>query len=299
MRPVALIPYVCGAGAQRLGCEQGPSYCKKHNLQNHLKNASWFADPDALYRMDHGKKSHDRVPPLGSLERRALVLRHCERLRDHVAAAVKEGSLPVVIGGDHSMAAASMGGLVKAEGGRTGLVWIDAHPDLNTWETTPSNSIHGMPVAAMLGMGDEDMRALAGKEPMIRSEDVFYLGIRSIDPPERWAIAEFNIWNCTMDHLNMIGFQKAFSHALEKASSQTDHLVLSIDLDSLDPEDTPSVGSPVSGGLRKSDLIPVLREASRRHRFDLIEIAEFNPTLPGAEKTYGVLCEILESLINP
>jgi arginase len=304
-KKIELIPFSCGAGAQVPGCERGPSDLKAYGIAEHLAklgvNIAWQSDPDEILNGAHGAREHKLLPAHGSGERRDFVLWHCTHLRDAVEAAVLRGSLPVTIGGDHAMAAGSISGLARARKshGRTGLIWVDAHPDLNTWDTTQSKAMHGMPVAALLGMAEEVFPGLTGGARVIDPKHLFYLGIRDIDPGESKYISELGIRHINVAQALTKGVEAAFFEAAETLKGQVDSLVLSIDVDSFDPVDAPSVGSPVLEGFHPDEVLPVLRALARNFKFDLIEIAEYNPTLPGKEKTRELVRDMLEALLAP
>lgn len=298
MTSISLIPFLCGMGAQITGCEQGPGYCHDHGLQKDLEAlghaAKWIADPKTI------PHDYNDVPDLGSDKRRDAVYESCATLRDHVKTAIAQDQFPLVLGGDHSMAAGSIAGFIQAHDAfeRTGLIWVDAHPDINTFDTTPSQSIHGMAVAAMIGMQNTKLRALTDHVQMLKAEHVFYIGIRDIDPGEQKAIDTLSIPHRTMAQIHETGLKEALQSAFETLSSQVDYLALSVDLDGLDPRDTPAVGSPVPGGPRHADFLPLLVDCVKQHKIDMLEVAEFNPTLSGAEQTYQALRDLVLGVLQ-
>lgn len=304
--PIRLIPYCCGAGGSTAGCELGPVDLCNRGLAEVLGtqgiDISWQEDPEQFYRQSPwGAAFHESLPPLGTDERRQGVSWHCTHLRDQVVSVIKAGARPVTIGGDHSMAAGSLAGLAQAHQahGRIGVIWVDAHADINTPETSPSQAFHGMPVAAMLGMGHPDFAALGGAgKAVLRPEHVFYLGLRDVDQGEEEAIRRLGIHAFTKEDVDAMGIENAFSAALETVSAGTDHLCLSVDLDAFDPAQAPSVGTPVDNGFRREDLLPVLKRLVQSGDFDLIELAEYNPTLAGADQTYDLTCETLKALLS-
>ena len=168
MRNISLIPFVCSAGGQIAGSERAGVDLKDAGLVETLQKAGipidWQVDPHEIYARPFGEAAHKALPPLGSAERKAIVVAHCRWLREQVESAAEAGALPVTIGGDHTMGLASIAAVATARRARgdTGLIWIDAHADINTPETSPSQALHGMPLAALLGMGDPDYVAVAG-----------------------------------------------------------------------------------------------------------------------------------------
>jgi arginase len=296
-KKISLIPYVCGAGASLAGAEEGPAALKNFGLQTALGGLSraviWQDDPATLLEAE--RALYQDLPPLGSAERRAIVLKQCRRLSDAVERAVKNGALPVVIGGDHSSAAGSLAGFARATGahGRIGVLWVDAHSDINTPDTSPSQALHGMPVAALLGLGDAEFAQIGGGAPVLRPENIIYTGLRSVDPGEIRRIRDLGITAFLIEHTDIAGWRAALLDAVRDVAARTDYLVLSIDMDAFDPSIAPSVGSPEEYGFDGPEILSILQEISRIHAPDMIEIVEFNPRLSGAQKTYALLCEVL------
>lgn len=304
MNNTVLIPFVCGAGASTAGCEQGPVMMKREGLAEALAARGipcrWAVDPEALYSEPTGAAAHAALPPLGDARRKALVLHHCSDLRDRVEAAVRAGDIPVTLGGDHAMAAGSIAGLARAKNahGRIGVLWIDAHADINTPATSPSQAFHGMPVAALLGQGDADFTALGGgSRPVLQPQHIFYLGLRDLDEGEIAAMELMNIGHMTAREVLEAGYAAALERAIAHISEGTDYLFLTLDLDAFDPEVAPAVGTPVPDGFRRGDFLPALRDAVANNIFAGFEVTEFNPTLAGAGQTYDLLLQSLTFIL--
>lgn len=302
MKKIRLVPYVCGAGASTLGAEQGPVDLFDYGLVDKLAlsgvDVDWFENPHDLYDSDKGAAAHSGLPPLGAKERRDLVLWHARRFSGRVEEALKGSALPVTIGGDHSMAAASIAALVRVKNahGRTGVLWIDAHADINTPETSPSQALHGMPVAALLGMGDPDFAALCGgTEPALKPENICYVGLRDVDAGETAYMAELGIKAFYMQDIKEKGLDAVMKEACAHIARHADYLFLDLDVDGLDPSDAPATGTPVVGGIKKADFLPALEQIVRDYDFSAFEIAEYNPTLPDKETTRQTICDVLRS----
>ncbi|MEM6781423.1 MAG: arginase [Pseudomonadota bacterium] len=303
MRKIGLIPYICGAGATTSGCETAPPYLEQHGLVQHLRSlgldVDWTQSPAALYAGEKGEKAHQDLPPPGDSERIDLTLWHCQNMKKQVISAIQNGLYPLTIGGDHTISAGSISGFADAHNahGKIGLIWFDAHPDLNTWTSSESGSPHGMPVAALTGIGKTVMEKLGVGKTVINPDHLFYIGIRSIDPAEQTVIDNLGIKHLTNRDVQKIGVKAAFNQALD-ALSDTDYLILSFDLDGLRPSDVPAVGTPVGDGIALNDVLPALEAAQGKRRFDMIEIVEFNPTLQGQETTYQTIKKLLETLLQ-
>ncbi|MBK7361996.1 MAG: arginase [Micavibrio sp.] len=295
---ISLIPFVCGAGAKKGGTERGPAEVKKRGLHNDLRAAAWQSDPEALYLRE--QEFYKNLPPLGSEARRAAVLKHCREIAQGVEQAVKAGALPVTIGGDHSMAAGSIAGFAKAHDafGRIGVIWIDAHADIHTMETSPSKTYHGMPLAALLGLGDKEFANIGGASPVLRPEHIVYIGLRSTEAAENRRISDLGIHTFDMKDISGADMKKIFAKALKAISKDIDYLVLSIDLDAFDPAEAPAVGSPEQGGLSVKDVLAALDHLTNLRVPDMVEVVEFNPDLAGAEQTYQLLKDVLATILN-
>lgn len=298
-----LIPFVCSAGASVLGTERACLDLSEHNVIEHLSNqgvdVSWHIDPHEIYDLKQGKRAHEQMPALGTPERQKLVIWHCEQIKKHVKSAVEAGHVPVTLGGDHAMAMGSIAGLAEAcnAHGRIGVLWVDAHADLNTRKTSPSMAYHGMPLAALLGLGDPDFVRLGGDKPVLNPAHIYYMGIRDIDPGEQERLDDMQIRHMSVEEIEA-DYEAAFERAVQELAEQTDYLFLSLDLDSLDPQDAPAVGSPSPGGLRKDALLPALKSATKKYNFSGYEIVEYNPALNGADQTRTLIFDLLDTVLG-
>ena len=213
------------------------------------------------------------------------------RLANSTAALLKDEQRIAILSGDHSCAIGSWRGVGQAVAGSLGLIWIDAHMDAHTPETSPSGHWHGMPVAALLGQG-----SLGGEGAVISPENLCLLGVRSFEPPEAELLQQLGVRVITMDELNSMGLEAAMAEALAIARQGTVGYGLSIDLDGLDPADAPAVGSPVVGGIRAAELMPLLAELQSDIQFRVLEVAEFNPVNDVEQCTLQLVLQILEQI---
>jgi len=283
MRNIAIIGAPVDLGAGRRGVDMGPSAIRYAGLKERL---------EAL-----GHQVHDLgnivVPIAEQIELPAPgeKLRYLEPLVEinralarQVSAAVAKGAFPLVLGGDHSLAIGSVNGL--ARGRRIGMIWVDAHADFNTTETTPSGNIHGMSVAALTGRGHPALTALlnpdeskVGAGPVLRDVDVALVGIRDVDIQERAALRESGIHIFTMHDVDRRGLATVMEEAIARVSAETAGFHVSFDMDSLDPSEAPGVGTPVLGGIfyREAHLaMELVSESGRLIGLDLVEV---NPIL--------------------
>lgn len=222
----------------------------------------------------------------------------CERTAEAAAGVVAAGRFPVFLGGDHSISIGTVSGVASSPAaGRTGAIWVDAHADFNTPETSPSGNVHGMPLAALTGQGHPDLTAIGGPEPSLRPEDVVMIGLRSVDQVERRALVEVGVKVFTMSDIDAYGMHEV----VRRASDELSHLErvhLSFDLDVMDPDVAPGVGTPVRGGLtfREAHLLAEqLHAAGIVTSLDLVEV---NPVLDVKNQTAELAVGLLESFMG-
>lgn len=227
-----------------------------------------------------------------------LVARHNAGLADAVAAAMAEGDLPVVLGGDHAIAIGTWGGVARGMAVQHfGLIWLDAHLDAHTAETTPSMNAHGMSAAVLLGHGLPEFQAVGGG--VLRPENLCYVGVRSYELAEWALLRRLGVRIFHMDEVHERGLAAVMADALAIATRNTAGFGLTIDLDGFDPEDVPGVGLQVPGGMRGEDACAVLRHLGRHPRLRAIEIAEYSPELDRAARTARLVQDLLTSLLTP
>ena len=291
MKSVEVIGVASRLGARNAHSELGP---------NILHQSSFSADVDrefgvhlhwrsTLYPADSGV-AKDKIATHQSLA--SL----CKTLSGHTEELTKARTPFVVIGGDHSYAMGTWAGVMNAfaDTEKFGLIWIDAHLDAHTFATSPSGNIHGMPVAALLGAGDQSLQELCPAKSSLKANNLLMLGIRSFESEERDLLLKLkvNIF-CNDDLKKQPSFPLLFKHLVDQASAKWDHFGISIDLDGIDPEDAPAVATPVAGGILASDLCAALRGINNCKKLIGIEIAEYEPTNDQASKTQQVIRNII------
>jgi arginase len=206
-----------------------------------------------------------------------------------VAKALDDGAMPLVLGGDHSLSIGTVAA-VSAHLARTdesiGLLWIDAHTDMNTPESTPSGNIHGMALAILTGQGGpEELQNMAGFSPAVHPGNVCILGARDVDPPEKEIVKESGVRVFTMTEIDERGMAACMDEAIARVTSGTAGFVLSFDLDSVDPLLAPGVGTPVAGGLTYREAHLVCEKVSRSGKLRSVELVELNPVLDAENRT--------------
>jgi len=225
----------------------------------------------------------------------------CSRLADKVERELEGGSLPLVLGGDHAQAIGTISGLArvhKARGERVGVLWIDAHTDMNTPDTSPTGNIHGMPLAALLGHGPAELVGLAGDEPALHPEDIAVIGARDIDAAEKGLVKETGVRVYTMSELDRRGTAVCVAEAVEHVQRHTAGIHLSFDLDGVDPRDAPGVGTPVPGGLTLRESHLICEAVARTGAVLGMEMVELNPVLDERNKTGELAVWLIESALG-
>jgi arginase len=229
------------------------------------------------------------------------ILEVCTLLRNRVGEALAAGTLPIVLGGDHSVAIGTIAGLARHFNGRReklGLIWFDAHADANTPETSPSGNIHGMPLAAVLGHGAESLVNLAGYLPMVEASRAALVGIRDVDPAERDTVKSSGVGTFTMRDIDERGMRDVVDEAIALASDGTDGLHVSFDLDVVDPEDAPGTGTPVWGGITYREAHLAMEMLNERAKLVAIDIVEVNPVLDTQNMTGILAAELAMSMMG-
>jgi arginase len=218
-----------------------------------------------------------------------------------VGEGLANGCLPLILGGDHSLSVGSAGAVAKhfrALGESIGVIWVDAHADMNRPETTPSGNIHGMSLAVLLGHGHPRLVDLCGGTPAVRAENVSILGARDLDPGEKALISESGVRVFTMSEIDERGVGVCMEEALQRANDGTGGFHLSFDLDSLDPRVAPGVGTPVQGGLTYREGHLVCEKAARSGELLSFEVVELNPVLDDRNHTAQMAVGLVGSALG-
>ncbi len=212
----------------------------------------------------------------------------CAELADRVELALDRGWFPVVLGGDHSVAIGTISGLARhwrKKGKRIGVIWSDAHTDMNTPDISPSGNIHGMPLAVLLGHGAPELVAIAGSEPALRAEDVVVIGARDIDGAERDFVKKCGVRVYTMSELDERGTAACVREAIDRVTTYTAGVHLSFDLDGVDPQHAPGVGTAVPGGLDLRESHLLCEKVAQTRKVLGVEMVELNPVLDSENRT--------------
>jgi len=221
----------------------------------------------------------------------------CNELCQTVAQVMRAGHTPIVLGGDHSVSLGSLAGIANVHPS-FGVIWFDAHGDMNTDKTTPSGNIHGMPLAASLGLGHPQLVGLGGKQPKLDPAHVVLVGVRSIDSDEARLIRECGIRWFSMAEIDTLGIAQVMQEAIEIAGQGTKGIHLSLDLDALDPMFAPGVGTPVNGGFTYREGHLAMELLASSGKLLSVDVVEVNPILDDKNRTGRMAVELLESLFG-
>ena len=290
---VELIGVPIDLGASRRGVDMGPSAMRLSHLVTRLEALGLIVhDTGNVEVPDRARLGTDAAALL------AAITAVCRDIAQRTADAVHRGVCPLVLGGDHSLAAGSVAGTATAlaeRGERVGLLWLDAHADLNTPATSLSGNVHGMPVAHLLGLGDPRLAGLASVTPAVRPEHLVYVGLRDLDDAEKAAIRTLGIRAFTMRDIDERGLRAVMDDAVTIATSGTGGLHVSCDADWIDPAEAPGVGTPVRGGatVREAHLaMEIIHDTGALLALDLVEI---NPILDHRNATAELAADLMAS----
>jgi arginase len=225
----------------------------------------------------------------------------CSEAHALVRRALDEGCLPLILGGDHSLSIGTVSAVSahhRARGERVGVIWVDAHTDMNVPETTPSGNIHGMSLAILTGRGPEGLATMAGTAPAVRPENVCVVGARSIDEREKETVRAAGIRVMTMTEVDERGVGPCMDEAVARATDGTAGFHLSFDLDVLDPMEAPGVGTPVPGGITYREAHLVCEKAARAGSMLSLEVVELNPVLDAENRTGRLAVDLVASALG-
>lgn len=295
---VAVIGAPLDLGAGRRGVDMGPSAIRQARLDARLEALGYAVDDLGNVEVDQAESR-----PVGRENARYLpeITASCRRLSKTVERALDEGRFPLVLGGDHSVAAGTVAGVARHFRKRKrslGLIWIDAHADMNTPETSPSGNVHGMPLASLVGMGPEELASLGGFAPKVRPENVVLVGIRDVDQLEKPHIKSSGVRAFTMRAIDERGLRDVMNEAIRIASDGTAGFHVSFDMDSVDPAEAPGVGTPVRGGMTYREAHLALELVCDSGRMVSLEVVEVNPVLDVANRTAELAVELVMSAMG-
>jgi len=292
---VSIIGFPMDLGADRRGVDMGPSALRIAGLQTKLESLGYKVDDNGDIKIEIMERQKIKDPKLKYLDE---IIKTSKLLADKVERVLDKGDFPLCIGGDHSMALGTISGIAsycKKRKQKLGVIWIDAHSDMNTDETSPSGNIHGMPLASLLGLGCDELVNLLGFSPKLDPENCALIGIRSIDEAEKVNIKKLGVPIYTMNDIDKLGIHRIIAKVLKQFREKVDHIHISFDVDSVDPSVAPGVGTPVSGGLSYREAHLLMETIAECGCMSSIEVAELNPILDHKNQSAAFAAELIAS----
>jgi arginase len=300
MRPttIAVIGAPLDLGAGRRGVDMGPSAVRVANLQLRLRDLGYDV-------RDFGNIEVKQPESLPAGPKRAKFLpqiaKACTQLADTVLDAAEKGRVPLVLGGDHSVAVGTVSGMAKhmrKQKQSIGLVWIDAHADMNTPQSSPSGNVHGMPLACIVGYGPKDLTHIYDFAPKVDPKNVALIGIRNVDQLEKTVVKKSGVRTFTMRDIDERGLRAVMTEAVQIASAGTAGFHVSLDMDSVDPSAAPGVGTPVKGGLTYREAHLAMEILCDSGGMLSMEVVEVNPVIDEVNRTAELAVELVASAMG-
>jgi arginase len=298
MRPVHIIGVPLDLGGNRRGTDMGPSAFRIAGIGEQLSTLR-------LAVIDKG----DIVTPIpeikgpGDVRKRYIkdIARVCQKLFQTAIASFEDGALPIVLGGDHSLGAGSVAAAAayhRKHGRSIGLIWVDAHGDMNRPDTSDSGNVHGMPLAALLGAEPAELARIGGDPPAILASHTVLVGIRNLDDTEKQLVRDSQVHVFTMKDIDRLGISQVMERALALATDGTAGVHVSFDMDVCDPSIAPGVGTPVKGGLDYREAHVVMEMVAESGRLTSLDLVELNPTLDLRNQTAELGTELAMSALG-
>lgn len=287
-------------GQERRGVDMGPSAVRYAGLFERLQQLGYQVEDAGNVpvpgRDERRVRQHAWTElKCGGLRHLPEVVAACEAIYAVAKECAPTPEIPIFLGGDHSIAIGTVAGTASA--GPLGLIWIDAHGDFNTPETSPSGNIHGMPLATLLGDGCEDLVNLGHPGPKLKPQEVAMIGVRDLDPQERERLAVSGIHVYTMRDVDELGMATVARRALSHLNHLS-RLHVSLDMDALDPSVAPGVGTPVPGGLSYREAHLLMEILAESRRVASVDVVEINPILDDRNRTAEVAVKLVASLLG-
>ncbi len=285
-------------GADRRGVDMGPSAMRIAGVVPRVKELGHqIVDRGNIY------VASMELAELGDRKAKyeAEIVDCCSRLAERVSETVREGRFPLVIGGDHSIAVGTVSGISKVhrdQGQKIGLIWFDAHADMNTPRTSPSGNVHGMPLAALLGHGSATQTKLAGFAPKVSPENTVLIGIRSLDTTERDIVRKSGVRVFTMKEIDRMGMGAVIDQAIATVTSGTAGFHLSFDLDGMDPNVAPGTGTPEQGGVTYREAHLMMELIADSEKLIGLEMVEVNAILDHRNQTADLAVGLVASALG-
>jgi len=281
-------------GADRRGVDFGASAIRYANLNTRLRSLG-----HTVHDIGNLVVPQPESQPLGNSKLKYLepIVQVCEELAKVVTDTLESGEFPLVLGGDHSIALGSIAGVTRMHK-NVGVIWIDAHADFNTYETTPSGNIHGMILAASVGIGESRLTNMGGWSPKVNKQNIVIVGARDLDPNEQVRLRDHAIRVFTMSDIDQKGISDVMRQAITIAGQGNDGIHLSLDMDALDPKEAPGVGTPVKGGLTYREAHLAMEMIADSKQLVAMDVVEVNPILDRENATALLAVELVLSALG-
>jgi arginase len=282
-------------GASRRGVEMGPAALRIARMAESLRDLGHQVTDVGDIIVPERATIPAEIAGRGFLP---FITKVCEELAAETADTIAEGAVPLVLGGDHSLVAGSLAGAARHFGVRrevVGCIYLDTHGDLHVPSTSLTGNVHGMPLAHLLGHGDERFRSIAGPTPALSATRLALVGTRELDEPERRAIREWGITCFTMRDIDELGLREVMRRAIAIATSDTDRLWVSCDMDWVDPSDAPGVGTPVRGGATYREAQLAMEMVADTGKLVGLDLVETNPVLDERNRTAELAVQLAMS----
>lgn len=293
-KDISIIGVPMDLGQSRRGVDMGPSAIRYAGIKETLKQLDYTINDLGDIMISYQDEEDAQDSNLHNLTQVAI---GNEKLAEMVDQEVANGKFPLILGGDHSIAIGSIAGIAKHYN-NLGVIWYDAHGDLNYEETSPSGNIHGMSLAVNLGIGHERLTNILGYQPKIKPENIVIIGARCLDPGEKDLIKEKGMKVYTMQEIDRMGMPAVMEETINYLKERTDGVHLSLDLDALDPTEAPGVGTPVIGGLTYRESHLAMEMLSEANIITSAEFVEVNPILDVKNKTASVAVGLVGSVFG-
>lgn len=297
-RRVALVSVSIDLGAGRRGVDMGPSALRIAGVDSAVRDLGHTVVEAGTV---HASEAEMAEQGAGRTRYLAEIVDVCARAHDVVVGVLRDGCVPLVLGGDHSVSIGTVSAVARhcrERGGGIGVIWVDAHTDMNTPETTPSGNIHGMALAVLVGRGAQELVDVGGVRGCVDPDRVSVLGARRIDGRERAVVRESGVRVFTMTEVDERGAAACMDEALERAMRDSAGFVLSFDLDAIDPLAAPGVGTAAAGGITYREAHLICEKAARSGGLLALELVELNPVLDEANRTALLGVGLIESALG-
>ncbi len=285
-------------GAGRRGVDMGPSALRVASLNEKIASLGYKVEDLGNIHVVQAESVAEGTSTARYLKEIAAT---CTTLAELVEMSVAGGKFPIVLGGDHSVAVGTVSGLSnhhRKQGKKIGLVWIDAHADMNTPDTSPSGNVHGMPLACCVGMGPRELTHIFDFAPKVDPRNVAVIGLRSVDADERRNVQRTGVHAYTMRDIDERGLRAVVQEALEVANDGTAGFHLSFDMDAVEPHEAPGVGTPVKGGMTYRESHLAMENICDCDRMLGLEVVEVNPVIDEANRTAILGVELVMSALG-